>query len=281
MACILVACNGSSEEDSSLTPRFGSIFVGGDRAAEVVVPSSYDGITPMPLVFLLHGYGASAELQNVYFRLGLRAEEDGFMLVLPDGTLDVEGITFWNAFPTSTETVDDVGYLMGLLDEMEETWRVDSTKVYFIGHSNGGYMSYRLACDHADRVTGFLNLAGLSPYMDEFKCNPSEPVSVLHVHGTMDETIPYESVEDYPGAEEVASLWVDRNGCDAEGSTVGQSLDLVDSIEGDETSVVDWTSGCSDESRVSLWTIDGGVHTPLLNTNWSESIVEWLFTTSK
>jgi len=281
VACVLMACNTPAEEDSSVTPKFGSVLIGGDRVAEVVVPSSYDGITPMPLLFLLHGYGATAEVQNIYFRLSARAEEDGFLLVLPDGTLDEEGITFWNAFPLSPEPVDDVGYLIGLLDEMEETWRVDSSKVYFLGHSNGGYMSYRMACDHADRITGILNFAGLSPYVNELTCKPSEAVSVLHVHGNMDETVPYESGLAYPGAEQVASLWAERNGCDAEASTVGQSLDLVNSIEGDETSVVDWMSGCSDESRVSLWTIDGGVHTPLFNNNWSTSIVDWLFTTSK
>jgi polyhydroxybutyrate depolymerase len=279
--CGLMACNGTAEEDTSISPLFGSETIGGDRPAEVVVPSSYDGITPMPLLFLLHGYSANAELQDVYFRLSARAEEDGFLLVLPNGTLDQTGTTFWNSFPGSSETVDDVGYLMGLLDEMEETWRVDSAKVYFLGHSNGGYMSYRLACEHADRITGILNLAGLSPYLTEGKCKPSEPVSMLHVHGVLDERVPYESVDGFPGAEEVTALWVERNGCEAEASTAGQSLDLVDSIEGDETTVRDWSVGCSGESRVSLWTINAGGHTPFFNNSWSESVVEWLSAMSK
>lgn len=279
--CVLMACNGTAEEDSAVPPLFGSETIGGERPADVVVPATYDGITPMPLLFLLHGYSANAELQDLYFRLSLRAEEDGFMLVLPNGTLDETGTTFWNAFPSSSETVDDVGYLMGLLDEMEETWRVDSGKVYFLGHSNGGYMSYRLACEHADRITGILNFAGLSPYWSESQCKPSEPVSILHVHGNIDERVPYESVNGYPGAEEVTALWVERNGCEAEASTVGQSLDLVDSIEGDETSVRDWTSGCSDESQVSFWTIEEGGHSPFFNNNWSENVVEWLLATEK
>jgi polyhydroxybutyrate depolymerase len=280
-ACFLMACNGTAEEDSPVSPLFGSETIGGDRPADVVVPATYDGITPMPLLFLLHGYSANAKLQDIYFRLSLRAEEDGFILVLPNGTLDQTGTTFWNAFPSSSETVDDVGYLMGLLDEMEETWRVDSGKVYFLCHSNGGYMSYRLACDHADRITGILNFAGLSPYWIESKCKPAEPVSMLHVHGDIDERVPYESVNDFPGAEEVTALWVDRNGCDSEASTEGQNLDLVDSIEGDETSIRDWTSGCEDDSRVSFWTIEEGGHSPFFNDNWSKNVVEWLLATGK
>jgi polyhydroxybutyrate depolymerase len=266
-ACFLMACNDTAEEDTALQPLFGSETIGGERPADVVVPATYDGVTPMPLLFLLHGYSANADLQDLYFRLSARAEEDGFMLVLPNGTLDQTGTTFWNAFPSSSETVDDVGYLMGLLDEMEETWRVDSGKVYFLGHSNGGYMSYRLACDHADRITGILNFAGLSPYWSESKCKPSEPVSMLHVHGNIDERVPYESVEGFPGA--------------AEASTVGQSLDLVDSIEGEETSVRDWASGCEDDSRVSFWTIEEGGHSPFFNNNWSKNVVEWLLATGK
>jgi len=146
----LASCTTASNEDSALEAKFGSETIGGDRPARVVVPSSYDGIAPLPLFFLLHGYTVTADIQDAYFRLSSRVDEDNFLLVLPDGTLDETGTTFWNSWSESTEPVDDVGYLMGPLDEMEDTWKVDSSRVYFLGHSNGGYMSYRLACEHAD-----------------------------------------------------------------------------------------------------------------------------------
>ena len=277
----LAACSTSEGEDSALTPMFGSEEIGGDRPARVVVPESYDGLTPMPLLFLLHGYTANAEIQDLYFRLSARADEDGFMLVLPNGTIDSEGNTFWNSWPLSPETVDDVGYLMGLLDEMEATWRVDSSRVYFLGHSNGGYMSYRLACEHADRITGVLNFAGLSPYGTESSCRPSEPVSMLHVHGTIDDRVPYEGYAGRLGAEDVTDLWVERNGCDPEASSEGEPLDVVKSIEGTETSVRDWTEGCLDGTAVSLWTMEEVGHSPFFNENWSLHIVDWLLKRSK
>jgi len=278
---LVAACSSPSDEDSALTPKFGSETIGGDRPARVIVPAGYDGITPTPLLFLLHGYTANAALQDAYFRLSVRADEDGFLLVLPDGTLDSTGTTFWNSYTASSETVDDVGYLIGLLDEMEETWQVDSSRVYFLGHSNGGYMSYRMACEHAERITGILNFAGLSPYLIEDNCQPTEPVSILHAHGETDERVPYESVDGWPGAQEVAELWVDRNGCDSDAGTVGEPIDLVDFPEGNETSVQNWTSGCLNDSRVSLWTIESTGHTPYFNDNWSRSVVAWLLEHSK
>jgi polyhydroxybutyrate depolymerase len=277
----LASCATASDDDSALEAKFGSETIGGDRPARVVVPSSYDGITPLPLFFLLHGYTVNADIQDAYFRLSSRVDEDNFLLVLPNGTLDETGTTFWNSWSESTEPVDDVSYLMGLLDEMEDTWQVDSSRVYFLGHSNGGYMSYRLACEHADRITGMLNLAGLSAYSKEADCQASEPVSLLHVHGTLDETVPYDGYEEWLGAEEVTDLWVERDGCDPGASTEGEPLDLIGSLEGAETTVRNWTSGCLNGSGVSFWKMESAGHSPFFNKSWSENIVAWMLEHSK
>jgi polyhydroxybutyrate depolymerase len=269
-------CGSSSQEDSATGPKFGSETIGGSRPARVIAPESYDGLTPLPLFFLLHGYSVNATIQNAYFRLSNRVDEDNFLLVLPEGTYDETGTSFWNSWPESTETVDDVGYLIGLLDEMEATWQVDRSRIYFLGHSNGGFMSYRLACEHADRLTGFLNLAGLSPYSKESDCQPSEPVSMLHVHGNLDQTVPYDGFEGGPGAEAVTDLWVNRNGCDANNSTEGEALDIIGALEGAETSVQNWNTDCLIDSGTSFWRMESADHSPIFNSSWSEEIVAWM-----
>jgi polyhydroxybutyrate depolymerase len=133
----------------------GQAVIGGERPVTVVVPSSYDG-SPTPLVVLLHGYGASAVLQDIYFGLSALAESRGFVLALPDGTLDTSGRRFWNAGDACCDfgeaEVDDVGYLTSVLDELEASYAIDPKRVFFVGHSNGGFMSYRMACDLAGRV---------------------------------------------------------------------------------------------------------------------------------
>lgn len=285
VAIFIVGCPIANDDDSAgddddatepLTPKFGPEFIGGDRPARVVSPEAYDGVTPTPLLILLHGYTATADLQDFYFQLSARVDEDDFLLLLPDGTVDSSGNTFWNARPDSWETVDDVGYLMGLVDEMTELWQVDPARVYFLGHSNGGYMSYRMACEHPDRIAGVLNFAGLSPYSDETLCTPAMPVSMLHVHGTEDDSVPYAPQDGRLGAVQVAELWAERAGCDVTAPEDGGALDLVNALPGEETVVQDWRSGCPDGVDVSLWTIEAGGHLPYFNDNWNSGIVAWM-----
>ncbi len=148
----------------------------------------------MPLVVLLHGLGSSGATMEEYFQLQPLAESKGFLLALPDGTKHADGARFWNATDACCgfgSTVDDVAYLGSVIDEVEGARNVDRSRVYVMGHSNGGFMSYRMACDVADRVAAIASVAGAT-WADPSKCTPSEPVSVLQVHGTADEGIRYD-----------------------------------------------------------------------------------------
>ena len=80
-------------------------------------------------------------------------------------------------------------------------YNVHPGRVYLLGHSNGGYMSYRLACDASDRITALASLAGAT-FKSPSKCNATEPVSVLQVHGTQDDLVPYEGYASSLGALE-------------------------------------------------------------------------------
>ena len=275
------ACSAASTEDSANVPVFGPDTIGGDRPARVLSPSDYDGLSPLPLVFLLHGYGVNSELQDGLFHLSGRVDEDQFLLVLPEGSLDSRGKTFWNAWPISEDPIDDVAYLLSLLDEMEATWRVDSARVYFTGHSNGGFMSYRMACEASEHITGILNLAGLSPYMDLGNCEAAAPVSYLHVHGTQDSTVPYEGDAEWAGAEEVTAHWIHHNGCDEQAARSGTPMDLTAQVPDDETQVTDWTEGCEGGSQVSIWRMEEASHAPFFNGEWSRALMGWMLKSSK
>ena len=78
-----------------------------------------------------------------------------------------------------------------MVEEVAAEHAVDRRRVYVVGFSNGGFMSYRLACDHADRIAAIVSISGAT-YADPDRCAPSEPVAVLEVHGTDDRTIPYD-----------------------------------------------------------------------------------------
>ncbi|MGH9024428.1 MAG: alpha/beta hydrolase family esterase, partial [Acidimicrobiia bacterium] len=244
------------------------------------IPDGYDGKTPVPLVLLLHGYTSNGEEQDAYFKLGELADQENFFLAYPDGTVDPGGNRFWNATDACCDFfrsgVDDAGYLATVIDDIVGSYNVDQSRIFAVGHSNGGFMSHRFACDTAGRVAAIVSLAGMQ-WSDASRCQPSAPVSVLQVHGSDDSTISYDGGATpggtYPGARETLATWAGKNGCTGQLAGSGERLDLEGQIPGPETSVERY-SGCG-ETAVELWTIEGGSHIPAFNDSWAKSI--WRF----
>ncbi|MFZ4720742.1 MAG: alpha/beta hydrolase family esterase [Ilumatobacteraceae bacterium] len=239
------------------------------RPYDVFTPSGYDAATPTPLVILLHGYGASGVIQEGYFGVQALAEEKGFLYVHPDGTKNVAGDQFWNATDACCgfrSDVDDVAYLTGIIDAVAQQWNVDPKRVFLMGHSNGGFMSYRMACDVSDRIAAIASLAGAT-FDDPTACTPKEPVSVLQVHGTADGTIGYEGGtipivnRTYPGAATTVATWAGYNDCAATPTDTGDSFDFAPDLPGNETTSQRF-DGCPDGIDVELWSIAGGSHIP-------------------
>ncbi len=251
--------------------------------ANVFVPSSYDGSVAIPLVVLLHGYTASGDMAESYLLLQPLAEQRGFLYAHPDGTKDKMGQRFWNATDACCDMfsarVDDSVRLMTFIEQVENTYNVDPKRIYVVGHSNGAFMSYRMACDHADRIAAIVSVAGAS-FADPAKCKPSEPVNVLQIHGTADEIIDYRGGQiegrTYPGAQESTTMWASYNGCRPTPDASPAPLDLEAKIAGDETAVSVYTD-CPAGGAVELWTVNGGAHVPTISSTFSSRIIDFLF----
>jgi polyhydroxybutyrate depolymerase len=246
---------------------------GGSRPTKLYVPSGYTG-APTPLVILLHGYGASGGEEDLYLDFHATAEAKTVLYAHPDGTIDKSGSKFWNATDACCNfygsTVDDSAYLTALVEEIGKRYSVDPKRVYFFGHSNGAFMSYRMACDHADMVAAIVSLAGAT-WLDTSKCKPSAPVSVLEVHGTSDTMVLYggsATTADggtggtYPGATTTVADWATYDGCSSPPDTSLPPMHIDASQSGNETHVTHYSAGCRSGSEVDLWTIDGGMHIP-------------------
>jgi polyhydroxybutyrate depolymerase len=253
-----------------------------DRPFDVFVPSSYDADTPMPLVVLLHGLGASGAIQEAYFQFQPLAEQRGFLYVHPDGTLNVINRLSWNATNACCgfgASVDDSAYLTALVQNVQANYNVDPKRIFFAGHSNGGFMSYRMACDHADMVAAIASLAGAT-WDDTTKCDPSEPVSVLQIHGTADGTISFEGGQfvgnRYPSAQQTVETWAGYNDCAEPASDLPSPRDLVASIPGDESTLSQF-GGCAVGGAVQLWTMPGAPHIPALSPTFSSDVIDFLF----
>ena len=252
-----------------------------DRPYNVFVPSGYNAATPAPLVILLHGYGVSGDIQELYLRLQPQAEARGFLYVHPDGTKNALDQRAWNATDACcefTKSIDDSAYITSIIDQVSATYNVDQARVYLVGHSNGGFMSYRMACDHADRIAAIVSLAGAT-FLDASQCTPSEPVSVLQIHGTADGTIHYDGgsnpLGDYPSASETVSDWATYNGCTSTTKSLG-AADLGAILDGDETTKEGFT-GCPVDGDVELWTMADSSHIPQLTDNFAVDIIDWLY----
>ncbi len=276
---ILVGCGGTGGQDFSPDPP---LVIGGDeRPAEVDIPTNYDPTLPHPLVMVLHGFGADGFVETAYLQLFDFVDEKQFVLIYPDGTLNDQDQRFWNGTPACcdfNDSVDDVGYLSGLIEEAEQTYNIDPKRVYLIGHSNGGFMSFRMACEASELITAIVSLAG-STFDDPADCAPATaPVSVLAIHGTADETIPYDGRPNlYPGAVETTERAATAGGCDVGSPTAEGSVDLVPGIDGAETDKVAYSTGCDEGIDAALWTINDGGHIPVFSTEFADMTTDWLF----
>jgi polyhydroxybutyrate depolymerase len=273
---LLAACGGGNAETPS------QIEFGGDRPAYLEVPATFDQSVPTPLLVSLHGFSANGYTELAYTHLRDLVDARGILVIGPDGTTNSLGQQFWNATDACCDDentgVDDVAYLTGLVDDISAVWNVAPARVYLFGHSNGGFMSYRLACDRADRFAALVSLAGAT-WNDPAACAPSQPVSVLQVHGDADSVVLYDggdfATTAYPGAVASVAMWAGYDGCSGDLAADGTRLDLDRTLTGDDTAVARH-GGCPDGVDAELWTIEGGSHIPNVSDQFPYLVWDWL-----
>jgi len=280
----LAGCGDSDSDSTNAAASFPSVprtVFGGDRPVTIQVPTTYDAGRPTPLLISLRGYGANGVIEEQYLRLGSLVESAGILIIAPDGTMDGNGARFWNATPAccnfSGSSVDDVGYIRGLITDIRHDYNVDRQRIYVVGHSNGAFMAHRLACDAAHDIAAIASLAGAT-FKDAALCTPAEPVSVLDIHGDADTTIRYQGGQigaPYPSELETMMHWQVYDQCAPDLVSDPMSLDLDFVLAGSETSVQRFTN-CAAGTGVELWTIHGGGHIPNLSRTFATAVWQWL-----
>jgi polyhydroxybutyrate depolymerase len=298
LAPLLAACTTSSPPTTNASPSPSGV-VHEDGTAETIqvdvdkrpfalhIPASYHKGTSVPLVILLHGYTASGDGQEQYMKFTPESDKRGFLYAYPDGTIDPMNNRFWNATDACCDLygskVDDSTYIADIIKGLERDYSVDSSRVYLVGHSNGAFMNYRMACDHADLITAIAPLNG-AMWLDTSKCKPANPVSVLDIRSTADETINYAGGaiigHKYPSAAVTEADWIAFDHC-GKTATAGKPIDLDSNLPGAETTVKTYASGCAGGSTVEVWTIKGGSHIPVFNDTFAASVMDVLLSHSK
>jgi polyhydroxybutyrate depolymerase len=199
-----------------------------NRIYMVHVPKSYQAVKSMPMVLSLHGGGGNMRYQadDEYYGLISKSESAGFIAVFPNGysRFTKGSLATWNAGiccgKARDKNIDDVGFIKSVVNDMKVRANIDVNRIYANGMSNGGMMSYRLACEMPDTFKAIVSVAGTDGTID---CTPSKPVSVLHIHALDDERVLYHGGSgsdsnthaDFESVPNTIAKWVKLNSCSA------------------------------------------------------------------
>lgn len=264
------------------------------RMYDLIVPPGIDKTKPAPLVLMLHGYtdhGTTSapwtDMDN-YMKVSAETQKRGWILALGHGNLDpVLNHFYWNGTDACCDfngaKPDDVGYLMGIIEDVKKTYAVDDKRTYAFGHSNGGFMINRLACDQADKFAAFVSLAG-ETYLNQAKCAASAPIAYLQVQGDADMTVSYtgghpegvNSVPLAPGAVETTQDWAAKNKCSPTGDTSQPQITLMTTSTGPDTTKIAFNKGCEGNGWAELWTIHLGPHSPPFTPAWAPAVLDFM-----
>ena len=250
------------------------------------VPTAVSATRPAPLLLMLHGYGATGAIEEAYLRFTAAADAHNMLYAFADGTPNARGSRFWNATDACCDpnrTVDDSAYVTAIIADVKAKHAVDPKRVYLLGHSNGGFLSYRMACDHSDEIAAIASIAGAT-WSDPKRCAPTQAVSILQIHGTGDQTIKYDGGSigsaTYPSATKTVSTWAGYDGCrNTPDPSPPAPLAIEDKLA--PATVMSYSRGCRDGATVELWTQPEGVHIPPFLPTFPESVVNFLLSHPK
>jgi len=254
----------------------GSMDYGGyTRTWKYYVPTSYNETgDPVPLVFSFHGVGSSGAGQENLTDFAELAENETFIVVLPDAT-DIPGVhpilalgetIQWNVgSPISMQyeyDVDDLGFVSELVDKFKEDYNIDASRVYATGMSDGAFFTWWLALNLPGTFAGIGPVCGQMGVKDlslyDFDLDVGCPATVVMMHGTADPIVPYDGIEDELGSvDQTIDYWKD-----ADDTTTGPVEDTWGPTGGDSTVVTRYVyGGGTNGTEVVLYKVQGGGHT--------------------
>ena len=211
--------NNSSvdENDSVIVGLFNSVLShdGLARQFVVYVPTNYNTDTDYPLMINFHGFGGTASDFVETADMRSLAESENFIVVYPQGTL-LGGYPHWNSSAPSSDnksSVDDIGFVEALIENISSTYSINENRIYAAGYSNGGFMSYYLACN-STKFAAIGSVAGTMIDDSYQNCNALVPTAMINIHGTVDSVVLYEG-DSYGSTaiKDVVTWWKNFNSC--------------------------------------------------------------------
>lgn len=220
---------------------------GYDRWFTVHLPPGYDPGIAVPLVINLHAYTRNMFQQEEISQMNGKADEEGFVVVNPQALGDPP--SWWGPLPGDPGQADR-DFFFELLAHLQREINIDPARIYATGFSNGGTMANALGCVMSETFASIAPVSG--GQVDIGNCPTTKPVSVMVIHGILDQTIPYDGREnDVPPVHLWVEAWAKRNRCD-----LTPQVDISNNAF-----IIETWGNCDENVVVRLYSLKDGGHT--------------------
>jgi polyhydroxybutyrate depolymerase len=201
------------------------------RSYRIHLPSGYDGKAPLPLVVVLHGAFDTGKGMEKVSGFSQLADREKFFVLYPEGIGIMGFLQHWNAGhccgKAAKDNINDVGYLASAITDVCKRLSVDQSRIYMVGFSNGGMMTYRFAAEHTDMLAAAVPMAAsIGGRLDDESPiwripQPEHTLPIMIIHGLNDEDVPYQGGKSirkkdersYLSVRDSLQFWLEVNGC--------------------------------------------------------------------
>lgn len=245
----LICCQASQSQQTF------NINSGGRDRSFIVYRPDIAADKELPVVFCFHGFTQTGQAMMNYSGFNTLADTYFFMVVYPNG------LNFsWNIGQNQpgASTADDVQFTLDIIDFLKENFRIDTKKIYATGFSNGGFFSFKLACELSQIITAIAPVGATINPAQYNNCELARAVPLLQIHGTADFIVSYNGSQGFASVNEIMQFWAEKNRC----STEPVETALPDMNSNDNSTVTALLyPNCNDDIEVVHYRINNGGHT--------------------
>lgn len=257
-----------------------SIEVEGESREYLIhIPISYDSIQSVPLILNFHGWTMSASDQMYVSDMRALSDSEQFILVYPQGT-KLWGSTHWSVGSWTTGSqANDLDFIDALTDQLANNYNLDEERIYACGYSNGGFFSQELACQLSNKIAAIGTVAANMSIQTVKNCDPSHPVPVITISGTMDNVVQYDGSqpEGTISHNNTLDYWITFNNMDSE--PIISDLQDINIPDGSSVTLYQYLNGDNYVEIEHYKIVDGGHDWPgtFGNMDIDSNTVIWNF----
>ena len=256
--------------------EFEVIFDEIPREYTVYIPENYNHSIPTPILFAFHGFGGSNNFIMNSAGFNEIADEENFIVVYPQGSLILNLFAHWNVGGfTQISNTDDVAFVDYLISSLSQMYNINLDRVYATGMSNGGFMSFLLACQLSNKIAAIASVTGSMTTQTLNECDPQREVPILQIHGTNDPIVPYNGIQEWnTPIDNVLDYWVLNNQCSPNPEV--NDLEDINNDNGFTVQEIIYNNGLNG-SMVKHFKVNGGTHVWFQDEDINSSSLIWEF----